>query len=88
MPSKKPPATYTTAPLEVEEDPLRLSRQRQLIVRLGAERWSQRTKMPHHLELVSTITLPILFGEVAFTLWLLIVGARERRRQTMLAAST
>jgi hypothetical protein len=43
--------------------------------------------MPQHLELVSTITLPILFGEVVFTLWLLIVGARERRDPTRLPAS-
>jgi len=33
---------------------------------------------PDQLKLVSTIALPILFGEVAFTLWLLIVGARQR----------
>lgn len=31
---------------------------------------------PHRLERISTIATPILFGEVAFTLWLLIVGAR------------
>ena len=34
--------------------------------------------LPQHLTLVSEIALPVLFGEVAFTLWLLIVGARER----------
>ncbi len=34
--------------------------------------------LPQHLDLVSKITLPILLGEVAFTLWLLIVGVRFR----------
>jgi len=33
---------------------------------------------PQHLKLVSTIATPILFGEVAFVIWLLIVGAREK----------
>jgi hypothetical protein len=32
--------------------------------------------MPEVLKTVSTISTPILLGEVAFTLWLLIVGAR------------
>jgi hypothetical protein len=32
--------------------------------------------LPQHLKVVSTIATPILFGEVAFMLWLLIVGAR------------
>ena len=31
---------------------------------------------PEHLKMVSTIATPVLFGEVAFMLWLLIVGAR------------
>jgi hypothetical protein len=31
---------------------------------------------PERLETVNKMTLPVLFGEVAFTLWLLIVGAR------------
>lgn len=34
--------------------------------------------LPEHLKLVSTIAMPILFGEVAFTFWLLIVGVRQR----------
>ncbi|MDE1893307.1 MAG: DUF4386 domain-containing protein [Xanthomonadaceae bacterium] len=34
--------------------------------------------MPEHLKMVSTMTAPILLGEVAFTLWLLIVGARVK----------
>lgn len=34
--------------------------------------------LPQHLKLVFTIATPILFGEMAFALWLLIVGARER----------
>ncbi len=33
---------------------------------------------PEHLELVSKVTFPILFGEAAFMLWLLIVGARPK----------
>ena len=32
--------------------------------------------LPQDLKVVSTIATPILFGEVAFMLWLLIVGAR------------
>lgn len=32
--------------------------------------------LPQHLKVVSTIATPVLFGEVAFMLWLLIVGAR------------
>ena len=32
--------------------------------------------LPQHLKTVSTIATPVLFGEVAFMLWLLIVGAR------------
>jgi len=32
--------------------------------------------LPQYLEIVSKITLPFLLGEVAFTLWLLIVGVR------------
>ena len=31
---------------------------------------------PQHLKKASTIATPVLFGEVAFMLWLLIVGAR------------
>lgn len=31
---------------------------------------------PHYLAMIFTITTPILLGEVAFTLWLLIVGVR------------
>jgi hypothetical protein len=34
--------------------------------------------MPQYLEMVSTMTRPILLGEVVFTLWLLIVGARMK----------
>jgi hypothetical protein len=33
--------------------------------------------LPQHHNLVSTIAIPILFGEVAFMLWLLVMGARE-----------
>lgn len=33
---------------------------------------------PEHLKLVSTIATPILFGEVAFTVWLLAAGVRQR----------
>lgn len=32
--------------------------------------------LPHHLKAVSTVATPVLFGEVAFMLWLLIVGVR------------
>jgi hypothetical protein len=32
--------------------------------------------LPQHVEVVSRIAIPALVGEVAFTLWLLIVGAR------------
>jgi hypothetical protein len=32
--------------------------------------------LPHHLETVSTMATPVLFGEVALMLWLLIVGVR------------
>ena len=31
---------------------------------------------PEHLKLASTMATPVLLGEVAFTLWLLLVGAR------------
>jgi hypothetical protein len=34
--------------------------------------------MPQHVETVKTIAMPVLFGEVALMLWLLIVGARVR----------
>ncbi len=34
--------------------------------------------LPQHLAAVSTITFPVLMGEVAFTLWLLIVGVRPK----------
>lgn len=34
--------------------------------------------LPENLKIVNTIATPVLFGEVAFTLWLLVVGARER----------
>jgi hypothetical protein len=34
--------------------------------------------VPQHSKVVSTVATPVLFGEVAFMLWLLIVGARER----------
>ena len=33
---------------------------------------------PQHLKTVSTIATPCLFGEVAFMLWLLIIGARPQ----------
>ena len=36
---------------------------------------------PHHLDLVSTATTPMLAGEVALVLWLLIVGARDQPRE-------
>jgi hypothetical protein len=32
--------------------------------------------LPQRVEMVSRIAIPALVGEVAFTLWLLIVGAR------------
>jgi hypothetical protein len=32
--------------------------------------------LPQHLKLASTVATPVLFGEAAFMLWLLIVGAR------------
>ncbi len=35
--------------------------------------------LPQHAKMVSTIATPVLFGEVAFMLWLLIVGARVPR---------
>lgn len=34
--------------------------------------------LPQHLEIVRTIAFPVLFGEVAFMLWLLIRGARPK----------
>jgi hypothetical protein len=34
--------------------------------------------LPEHLQIVRTITFPLLFGELAFLLWLLIVGARQK----------
>ena len=34
--------------------------------------------LPQHHKMVSTLAIPVLFGEVAFMLWLLIVGAREQ----------
>jgi hypothetical protein len=34
--------------------------------------------LPQHLGIVNTISFPILFGEVAFTLWLLVIGARPK----------
>lgn len=36
--------------------------------------------LPQHLEAVSTVAIPALFGEVAFMLWLLIVGVRPPPR--------
>ena len=33
---------------------------------------------PEHVAVVSRIAIPALVGELAFTLWLLTVGARER----------
>jgi hypothetical protein len=44
--------------------------------------------MPQYLDLVSTITLPILFGEVAFMLWLLIVGARVQPSAAVVPSSS
>jgi len=35
---------------------------------------------PQRLEIVSKITFPVLFGELAFMLWLVIVGARPKPR--------
>ena len=37
--------------------------------------------MPEHYKTVNTFSFPILLGEVAFMLWLLIVGAREGLRK-------
>lgn len=34
--------------------------------------------VPEHLKLVSTVATPILFGEVALTVWLLVAGVRQR----------
>jgi hypothetical protein len=34
--------------------------------------------LPEHLEIVRTMTFPLLLGEVAFLLWLLIMGAKQR----------
>jgi hypothetical protein len=34
--------------------------------------------LPQYLETVKTISFPVLFGEVAFMLWLLIVGAKPK----------
>jgi hypothetical protein len=34
--------------------------------------------LPQHLETVKTISFPVFFGEVAFMLWLLIVGAKPK----------
>ena len=34
--------------------------------------------LPDNLQIVRTITFPVLFGEVAFILWLLIVGAKRK----------
>jgi hypothetical protein len=33
---------------------------------------------PEFLEIVKTVSLPLLLGEIAFLLWLLIMGAREK----------
>ncbi len=33
--------------------------------------------MPEHLQIVRTVTFPLLLGEIAFLLWLLIAGARQ-----------
>jgi hypothetical protein len=33
---------------------------------------------PEFLEIVKTVSLPLLLGEIAFLLWLLIIGAREK----------
>ena len=33
---------------------------------------------PQHVRLVFTVAAPILFGELAFTFWLLIAGVRQR----------
>lgn len=43
--------------------------------------------LPQYLDAVNTITFPVLFGEVALALWLLIAGARPRRPATMTAAA-
>ena len=34
--------------------------------------------LPQHLKMVSTVATPVLFGEMALMLWLLIVGARDQ----------
>ena len=41
---------------------------------------------PQYLKTFSTFATPVLFGEVAFMLWLLIVGARVRRAPAAFAA--
>ena len=43
---------------------------------------------PEHLKAVSTIATPVLFGEVAFMLWLLIVGARVQPREIAAPSSS
>ncbi len=34
--------------------------------------------LPEYQKIVSSVTFPILFGELAFALWLLIIGAKEK----------
>jgi len=34
--------------------------------------------LPEYLKTISSVTFPILFGELVFALWLLIIGAKER----------
>jgi hypothetical protein len=39
--------------------------------------------LPEQMGIVRTITFPILFGELAFVLWLLIIGARQGQLKTV-----
>ena len=41
--------------------------------------------MPQYRDLVSRVTLPLLFGEAAIMLWLIIVGVRQRRPSASVA---
>jgi hypothetical protein len=42
--------------------------------------------LPQHLGIVNTISFPILFGEVAFTLWLLVIGAKPKQSADTVSA--
>ena len=34
--------------------------------------------LPQYAEIVSKVTFPVLFGEMAFMLWLLVIGVRRK----------